>query len=482
MAQAGEVAEGGGRRIVLLVALLCFTAAAALILLAARGSLWFDEIWSLTLAERCPGPWDVLEQRFDNNHVLNTLYLWAVVSESTSAHRYRLLSVISGIASVGIVAWIASRRSAGEGLLALVLVASSYPLVLYWSEARGYAPAMLCALVAFAILRSTWTRLGPGRVLAFWLALALGILAHLTFVLAAFALGVAAVVRELRSTDAPWIRLARLAVLFLVPLAFFAAFWMTFVRDMRVIGGPVLSYRQVVATAAIMLLGLPDGARWQTPAMLGCLAVVVAGSVVAWRRRPEEGAFYMAVLLVGPFGLLAATRPEHLYFRYFVVAFPFFCLLLAQLLGVACRGRRSAWALATLLVVGPWLVGHGRRVEALVVWGRGDDRAALRRIATHSPPGELRIGCDGETQMLLDFYARELPPDQTVRAIDASRWRTELPEWLITRSLQRGYDPPPELELGESVRYRRVETYRHGGASGWTSFLWRREDEQTAGR
>jgi hypothetical protein len=358
-----------------------------------------------------------------------------------------------------------------------VLAGSSYPLVLYGSEARGYAPAMLCALLAFAILRSTWTGFGPGRVLAFWATLALGILAHLTFVIPTAALAVAAVVHEARSAAARWVRAGRLAVLFLVPLAFFAAFYVTFVRDMRIVGGPVLPYRQVVGTAAAMLLGLPDAPPWSTLAGIACLAVVVVGSVVAWRRRPEEGAFYATVLLVAPFGLLGATRPEHFYFRYFVVAFPFFILALAQLLGAACGERPVRWALAGLVVVAPWIAGHGRRIEPLVRLGRGDDRAALRRVSAESPPGELRIGCDNETGVLLSFFARRLPPEQTLRAVDASRWRTEPPEWLITRSLQSGYHAPPELGVGEHVRYRRVEAYRHAGASGWTSFLWRRLDD-----
>jgi hypothetical protein len=80
-----------------------------------------------------------------NNHVLNTLYLWALGPKLVSDYPYRLLSVACRIVTLAVLAWIPSRRAAIDGLFALVLAGSSYPLVLYWSEARGYAPAMLCS-------------------------------------------------------------------------------------------------------------------------------------------------------------------------------------------------------------------------------------------------------------------------------------------------------------------------------------------------
>jgi hypothetical protein len=464
------------RRVAWVVGTPCFLAAVALILAAARGSLWFDEVWSMQLAEQCRGPLDVLARHFDNNHVLNTLYLWALGPKLVSDYPYRLLSVACGIATLGVLAWIASRRAAIDGLFALVLAGSCYPLVLYWSEARGYAPAMLCAVLAFAILRSTWTRLGPGRVLAFWITLALGVLAHVTFVIPTFALMVAALVHEIRSGAAWWRRVGRLVALFAVPLGFFTWFYVVFVREMRIVGGPVLAYRDVVETAAAMLLGMPAAGAWRFVAVVGCLSVVGAATVVVWRRRPEEGVFYPAAFLVGPFGLLAVSHPQELYFRYFVVVFPFFILALAELLGVACGGRPARCAAAAVLVVAPWLVGNGQRLVPLLRYHRGDDRGALQYASTHSPPGDLYIGCDSETGVLLTFYAHLLPPGQTLRMVPFAKWRTERPAWVTTRSLRTGYEPPLELELTEDLRYLRVMDYRHGGSSGWTTFLWRRED------
>ena len=53
--------------------------AAILRLAAAANDLWFDEIWSLWLiASEAQAPWDLFRggMRHDNNHLLNSLYLF----------------------------------------------------------------------------------------------------------------------------------------------------------------------------------------------------------------------------------------------------------------------------------------------------------------------------------------------------------------------------------------------------------------------
>jgi hypothetical protein len=458
-----------------------FVLSAGLVVAAARGELWFDEVWSLGLAERARNLGELLSRgRFDNNHVLNTAYLWLLGPDLRALWAYRLLSVGSAVATIAVAAWLAGRTGVVDGLAALVLVGTSYPLVLYGSEARGYAPAILCALVAWAAVQACWRRMAPGRVLLAWLALALGILAHLTFVLVAVALGVATVVREAR-TGRGWGRaVGRLVALFLPPAAFYAWFYVVFVRHVQVIGGPVHAYRDVVGTAAVMALGLPDGGGMRLLATAVCLAIVVAGAVLALRRRrPAEAVFFVTVLVGAPALLLAVTRPTHLYFRYFVVTFPFLYLLLARLAGAFWRRAPrvlAVGALAALLVA--WLVGQGQRVGPLLVLGRGQTGALLAYVSAHSPPGELRIGSESESALLLSLYARFLPDDQTLRIVRAPAWPTERPEWMVTRRQRRGSAMPDELEFGMSGRYRRVSSYPYAGVSGWSAFLWRRIDDE----
>ena len=63
-----------------LASLLAIVGCAAILRLAAAANdLWFDEIWSLWLiARETKVPWDLFRggMRHDNNHLLNSLYLF----------------------------------------------------------------------------------------------------------------------------------------------------------------------------------------------------------------------------------------------------------------------------------------------------------------------------------------------------------------------------------------------------------------------
>lgn len=475
MHDVNDVERGGSRRVLFAFGIVGFVISAALILAGARGELWFDELMSLSVAERAQGPWDIVtKHRFDNNHVLNTVYLYALGPQWNSAYLYRALALFSGIVSLGLITWVAGRKGPMEGLSALVLAGTSYPLIHYWSEARGFAPAMLCSLLAFVSLQSTWRRLTFLNVVGFWISLILGILAHLTFVIVAFAFLVAMVARQVRSR-AGWQRgLGSLAVLWFVPLGFWVLFYLNFVKELRIIGGPVIPYGRVLGTAVAMLLGTPDDGWLRALAGIAYLGVVLAGVVFVLRCEPEEWSFFLAALLVGPLGLLALARPDHLYFRYFVVTFPFFYILLAYLVGALCRWA-GRWGSATaVLLLFPWILGHGQRIDELLTHGRGNNRAALRYVSSRAPKGELRIGCDNQTALSLSFYARELPQDQTLRIFRLSQREEEKPEWLITRNQNPVYRPPDEMVFSEQDRYRLAGEFLYGGVSGWNSFLWQR--------
>src|SRR5262245_14982594 len=108
-----------------------------LIIVAATGDLWLDEIWSIRVAQAARIPTEILTRfHHDNNHVLNTLFLWFVGVQST-LFIYRLLAVASGMVALLLVGYLARAWGSAEILLSVALTGFSYPLVLYFSEARA---------------------------------------------------------------------------------------------------------------------------------------------------------------------------------------------------------------------------------------------------------------------------------------------------------------------------------------------------------
>ena len=103
-------------------------------------------------------------------------------------------------------------------------MAFSYPMILYSSEARGYALAIFFALLAFIALRAG-DPARRGAIPVFWLSVTLGFLSHLTFAHVYFALLAWSIARPLLRRE-PFARgLASAARWHAVPLLFLAAFY-----------------------------------------------------------------------------------------------------------------------------------------------------------------------------------------------------------------------------------------------------------------
>ncbi len=153
---------------------------------AAQNDLWFDEVWTLELLrERVHSFGDVfINIKHSNNHYLVSLWMW-LVGQNASALTYRLPSVVASIGTVALAGFIGARRSCVEGCIAVILTSSSYLLVHYGTEARGYSLAIFFSLLAWYALQQFEERRSRAWTVVFWSAAVLGFLAHLEFALRA---------------------------------------------------------------------------------------------------------------------------------------------------------------------------------------------------------------------------------------------------------------------------------------------------------
>jgi uncharacterized membrane protein len=166
---------------IFLTLLAVMIAGAVLRVRAACDDFWLDEIMSLGLAQSISHSWEILTIHHDNNHILNTLYLFLLGKQKNWVW-YRIFSVVTGTASVAIIGYGTLRRGFLEAATATVLAALSYPLILYASEARGYAPAVLFSLTSFFLLQGYWESRTFWKLVLFWTSVALGLLSHFTFI------------------------------------------------------------------------------------------------------------------------------------------------------------------------------------------------------------------------------------------------------------------------------------------------------------
>jgi len=449
----------------------------ALIVAAGRGDLWLDEIGSLQFTRKMHGVIDVFRLHHDNNHPLNTLFLFAL-RNTRSFMAFRLLSILSGIGSLLLVTRFAWREwGRREALLAMVLTGTSFPLVLYFSEARGYAPAVFCALLAFAALHANLNSFRWHRLLLFWAASVAGILAHMTFAIVAAAL---AAMQLFDTIQSPGPRLRRM-VAFLIhqapPLFFITAWYAYFTRFLVMGGGPVYGKPEVVLRASAYLLGFPDTPVGGLLALAFTLAVIGFGSFRMIRARNPLGVFFLCVGLLVPLVLFSVSTPTYFYFRHLLIGFPFFYLLLARL-AVQCealspRNRTLVFAALALFVA-----GQAPRVTRLLMKGRGGYSRALARIDRDSSSFMVSVGGDNDfrNRKLIEFYAPLVAKHTIIHYVPQSQWPHTRPDWIVTHSQDVSACPDPMVTSSQIGTYRLVEEFRFAGVSGWNWFLYRKRD------
>jgi len=455
-----------------------------LLVAAARGDLWLDEIWSIVFARDAHSALDIfLRFHHDNNHPLNTLYL-RLIPYGAPLIFYRLFSVSCGIGSLILIGSMVRKiRGEAEALWAVILTGTSFPLVLHFSEARGYSPAVFFALVSFFALHRNLHEFKTRRLLLFWSASILGILSHLTFIMVGLANLLMNAWHEFGLRDPLPRRFRRFFMHQGPPLIFFAVWIPFFMQDITIGGGEISTKSEVLAQCACFLLGLPAAAPFSAPAVFLMMTLIVVGVVSLCRRRDAQWPFFAALLLIFPFFLFGMVQMDVLYFRYFLVCFPFFYLLLSYLLG---RCRRVCPALLRRLAAGACIVmiaGQTLRIAPLVLIGRGSYRAVLSTILRNSPPDGATVGSDHDfrNRLVIQFYAPLVSGGEALRYIDKPQWEARPPAWYIIHSQDMAYRPPKELRLKTIGAYRLVQTFPFSGLSGFSWFLFKREPQPEQG-
>lgn len=445
-----------------------------LIVLAARGDLWLDEIWSITYSWKCNTLREIITQfRYDNNHLLNTFYLY-LLDKQSSLYIYRLPAIISGIGSLYLLICIAGQKGHLEKLFVIFLAGISYPLILYFSEARGYAPAIFFALLSFLFLSKCIEKLTPTRLCIFWSAATLGFLAHLSSVTVLLSLILLSCFQIIRQPCCRHKKAADLAAIFLVPIMAVLALYMLFVRHMEIGGGPEYSYLQVLGKATTLMLGLPDGGIFNTVSSALFFITVFAATRALYRQKDPDCFFYPSILIISPSLLLITTRPEYLYFRYFIVCFPFFYLLLAYFLSHLYRSHPQTIFRGLILLVTALIVaGNLSRIVPLLVYGRGNYRQAIAFIARNSSDKILKIGSDQDfkNKTILTYYMQFFP-DYRLDYINQDQWKTKQPDWLLFHSQDQQYSPYRQVRISATDLYQLQAAFRYGGISGWNWFVY----------
>jgi multisubunit Na+/H+ antiporter MnhF subunit len=372
------------------------------VLLRLRGvftDFWLDEIWGLRIALDAPSWWALLTRiHADTNHPLVSIFMHAL-GPLRHWEWYRAFSFACGVGTMFLVRDRTYR----------VLAALSFPLIVYSSEARGYAPAAFFLLLAY-VTKRRWV---------FGVAIILAILSHLSAVAVYLGFLAADVFRWRTGTLAcpPAQGQARVPVLHrhALPIAFGAWYFFVKVRHLVAGGGP----------------------RW-TPDPFALLIAAITLTIVVIeiiRRRDGDAIFFAVAIVAGPLIAAASYRCPCVLPRHFFVCMPFVLILFASFFA-----RVPKWGIAVFIVL------NAIQIVPFMLYGRGQYDRALHDISG-------TVGGDSafRDRMLIDFY------NPSLRYVP----RAQKPEWLLIENPKPipGYTP--------------WRTYPYGGVSGWTWTIYR---------
>ena len=403
------------------------------------------------LPSQVSAPLDVFTKiHHDNNHYLNTLYLFLVGSVGNWPG-YRIPSILAGIGTVALAGLIGRRRNPASALLAMLVLGFSYVLVLYSSEARGYMGVVFFSLQSFYLLdRYLETKRWP-FALMFSLSAVLGLMSHLVFLTVYLAELVWSGYRLMKSRPGP--RRIAIAVLscHAVPSLFIAALYFLDIRFMTIGGGTTSTLLNGYGTALAWGLGTPTAKVAILWTGIAAVAIIAVG---LWRLRREKDlhVFFGSVIVIFPILLAVASGSKLLYVRYFIVANVFllilFSFVLADLYRQGPRGKTLC-----LLVLFAYLAGNGRHLASLFVHGRGQYCEAARLMAEQSDGSLVTIGGDDDYRIgrVLLFHGAALAPktgvyhnwgswqkgDRSGSSVSRSRTKTRCPR-LCNWRMKRG--------------------------------------------
>jgi hypothetical protein len=451
---------------------VCLIAAAVLRIFAAFNDFWLDEIWSLQFAREVDSAWDIIaETPHDNNHILNTLYLYSIGYQHNWVW-YRLLAVAAGTASVALIAYISLQRGFPEAVCTALLAGFSYPLILYSSEARGYAPAIFFSLLSFLLIQECWKKRRLWKSALFWASAVLGVLSHLSFIYIYMSIIAWSVIHEFKYAENRSRALAEIFKSHSIPIIFISFIHMVHVRHIVIGGGPVYSLKDVLSQALLMAAGAPQINGGGILATVIVCVIFIFG-IYSLYKKSDQWIFFTIALFLAPALVLVLQNPRYLYFRYFLVCFPFFYLLFGYVIAILYRHSVQAKIFCIVLLL-LFITGNSFRIAPLISTGRGSYLDAVSYMAERTGGNTIVVGSDHDFRnaMLLNFYNNHVPDGKQIKYIYRSFWPAAGPDWIITHNQDIDYNPEPQIFDTLGNLYKLKRSFRYSGISGWHWFIY----------
>ncbi len=435
--------------------------------------LWIDEIWSLDIASRLQSAWSVFTIHHDNNHYLNTLYLYFVGSNMPYA-LYRIPTLLFGCGLLISVSLWGMKRNAVEGIILTVFIAMSFLLNHYVWEARGYTTMLFFGFLSFVCMEQFLQRQQKRYVLYFWLTSILAFLGHLTYLHLYLALVAWSAYVLLYRTQKlkQFVLLHCLPILCTILLYFIDIRWMVY-------GG---ADGQLTATDLFVqtigkILGTPETSWIGLAIAIACIALVyIEFEDLMEEHKRDKLIFFFMILFGSPLFVVLAFQPPQLFVRHLLPCILFFLIFTSHILGKWLQQTRTKQLLAAG-IISVYILGNTANISLALEHDRIRHMPVLDFLAQNTEGDIITIGSnfDFQTMLFLSFYVPRIKSEKDVTYVASDYIQNEQPEWYLVQSPRGGEFPASEISV-EGLPYQRIDWTENPGMR-WTVY-WRQKTER----
>jgi len=446
----------------------------------AEGDLWLDEIWSIEAAAQLASPLEVFSRgALDGHASIYTVFVgW--LGAGASPLWLRLPALLSGLGLLALVPALAGTERAR--IPAFVLCAFSLPLVVYSTEARGYAPMLFFGLVAFVLASRYLERGRACTAVVSSVASTLAFLFHFSYAPVFVALLAWSALRL--SLEKRGKVLASLALLHGLPAIVVGLSWFESIRYLPPGEGPEYSYFDAILLTLAATFGAPPffpstslEAWWMLGAAALGAGLAAIELVLSLREGDRNAGFYLLVALVGPAAILGLLQPVVVLPRYFLFPVVVVCVLTARFLARlwAAERQRRACRIAAFALGAAILLGNASNLVAYVQVGKGrpGDTVALL-LERSGPVAHVASDHDFRNFKLLRYHlARAGRHGKSIRYVQQAVWRAHPVDWFLHHRIDQRGPLPRSIDVENLGRAELVEEFPYAGLAGWTWGLYR---------
>ena len=443
--------------------------------------LWLDEIVAFQLVFKLSSPVQIFTRLFhDGNHHLISLYIYLMGTDIPCVWiKYRFLSFVLGIGTVMLSILLLKKifSSIVPRVIAIMLMATSFPLVVYSSEVRGYSPAIFFAISSLYLLIEYCEKKKLWASILFKISFVLGFLFQAQFVYISLGLFMLYLhhlnKRSIRGKQMFY----EIFNLFFLPVAIVLAVYIPFITHLEIGGWPRNSISDVITRFSSFICGNPGYSPFAYILAILLIFTLINEIRFLLKKNLDLGVFVLGISIL-PIVVLV-LRLFQIYFifaRYFVILAPFYIILISHALYRIWD--KGGWRkICSLIIIILILAGNVKRDINFLTGGRGQYLKALSYIYRTTDSSEITISSDHDfrNSTILKFYYAFIPKDKKVSYISSAGALDREMEWYITHSFERRPQIPLSLSFNNTSYILKKSYLFNGDISGCHWYIYRRK-------